>query len=221
MRGKALPLDVQRDLSLPMPIFSQEEVQALEHRIKEIGLLLKEEKKAKFKLEIVFNHERSRDRAFPGVLTFWENANKLHGGGDSKVYGCPAKDVGKADCEAIIPDAANSGMFLTCVKCGHIWRRDDVFGEVFYRATYQGWTDILMHWFKRLELDADIRIKYAKDDIRAVTAKEQERQRGGELLEKARSEDRRATAIYRLASIIKDTSSGADLRGCILNFLRA
>jgi len=83
------------------------------------------------------------------------------------------------------------------------------------------WADVLLSWFLRLGLDADIRIKYARDDIRSVAMREQEKQMRGELLTAARSDERRSTSIYPLNRIIKDTAAGAGLHGRILAFLKA
>lgn len=218
-RALVTPTSFHQDLfNTPL---SPEEQEAVADRMKKIDLLLKEGKKAKYKLEVNFNRKRSQQRPFPGTVTWWENANKLHGGGDAKLYMCPGKDRKVNDCEAVIPDSANNTGFLVCANCGHVWRATEVHGEVFYNLPMQRWADVLLRWFQRLELDADIRIKYARDDIRHVARLEQERQRKGELLAKARDEDRRTTAIYKLTSIIRDTSAGADLYARILAFLRA
>ena len=70
-------------------------------------------------------------------------------------------------------------------------------------------------------MNADIRIKYAQRDIRTAARLEQERQRGGELLQEVRSSELRSSSTYPLANIIKDTAAGADLRGRILAYLQA
>jgi hypothetical protein len=203
------------------PALTKEEQIRVAERMKEIDLLLKEQKKAKYKLEVTFNRQRSNHRPFPGVITWWENANKLHGGGDAKLYMCPSKDRGKGVCEAVIPDSANGTGFIVCPTCGHVWKASEVFGEVFYNLTVQKWAEVLLSWFRKLDLDADIRIKFARDDIRHIARLEQDKQRGGELLLKARDEDRRTTSIYKLVRIIQDTSSGADLYKRLYAFLSA
>ncbi len=206
---------------LAAPELTAEEKAAIAQRMKDIDLLLKDERKAMFKLEVMFNRERSHHKPFPGVVTWWGNAAKLHGGGDSKLYMCPGKELRQNNCEAILTEAMNGGAFAVCPKCGNLWRPEEVVGEVFFRTDMQGWATVLTRWFIHLGMDADVRIKYARDDIRHASRLEQERQRGGELLHKVRSEERRSSAVYKLSTIIRDTSTGADLRNRFLAFLSA
>jgi hypothetical protein len=102
-----------------------------------------------------------------------------------------------------------------------MWRPEHLVGEVFYRLPLEKWADVLLGWYLRLELKADIRIKYGRMSIRDAQQAEAERGLRGELLEKARSFEKRSVYIYSLKNIIRDTSAGADLRGRILAFLRA
>lgn len=201
---------------------TQEEQRVIEERMRQLDLVLKSEKRpATHKLEVLFDGERSARRAFGGTVTWWESGNKLHGGGDSKVYLCPGKELKGNGCEAFLPDKANGLNFIVCGACGSLWKGEQVYGEVYYRLPLEKWADVLLSWFIRLKLDADIRLKYAKDDIRTVALREQEKHMGGELLHRAREESRRTGGIYTLSNIIKDTSAGADLRGRILAFLKA
>jgi hypothetical protein len=207
------------------PATSEAERQVAEEKRRLLDTLLQERGLAKYKLEVTFNNERSVHRAFGGTVTWWESAAKLHGGGDSKLYVCDNNNgfphLNGRGCGAFLPDSANGLNFIVCPACGNMWRNEEVVGEVWYRLPMQKWADVLLRWFTRLECNADIRIKYARDDIRTAAALEQERQRGGELLSRVRDPQRRASSIYPLASIIKDTSAGADLRGRILAFLQA
>lgn len=202
--------------------FSAEEQRMIEERMKQLDLLFKDpQRHATYKLEVMFNRKRSMLQSFPGVVTWWHSGNKLHGGGDSKIYLCPGKERKNNDCTAFLYDKEQGMNFVVCEKCGSLWRGDDLFGEVYYNLPMGKWADVLLSWFLRLQLDADIRIKYARDDIRSVAMLEQERNRGGELLLKARDEGRRTTAIYPLDRIIQDTSAGATLHGRILAFLKS
>lgn len=212
--------DVQAELT-ETPAFTEEEQAAVKDRMLALDKLLGEKQLAKYKLEVMFQHERSVIHPFPGVVSFWESGTKLHGGGDSKLYMCPAKDLGKGDCEGFIPDTANGLNFIVCPSCKSLWRSEEVHGEVFYRLPVQKWAEVLLKWYIKLDLNADIRIKYSKNDIRAAALVEQEAQRMGEVLTKARSSDRRMVYTYPLKNIIRDTSAGADLYGRILAFLKA
>lgn len=199
-----------------------EEQRVIEERMRELDLILKAEKKpASFKLEVMFNDERSFHKPFAGVVTWWESGTKLHGGGDSKIYLCPGKELKGTGCESFLFDKSTGMNFIVCPECGSLWRGEEVFGEVFYKLPMEKWADVLLSWFVKLGLDADIRIKYARDDIRTVAMREQEKQMGGELLLTARGDDRRSAAVYPLHNIIKDTSAGADLHGRILAFLKS
>ncbi len=209
------------DVSMGATI-TEEEQRVIQERMKELDLVLRNEKKpATYKLEVLFNNERSVHKAFGGLVTWWHSGNKLHGGGDSKIYLCPGKERINNGCSAFLYDQTNSLNFIVCSACGSLWKGEDVHGEVYYRLPMERWADVLLSWFLRLGLDADIRLKYSKTDLRSVAMQEQERQRGGELLHKARSEAVRQGGIYTLDRIIKDTSAGADLRGRILAFLKA
>jgi hypothetical protein len=68
-------------------------------------------------------------------------------------------------------------------------------------------------------MDTDVRIIYPPDDIRTSAALEQDKSRGGELLEKARS--KRAVRSYPARNILKDVTAGADLEGRLLAFIRS
>lgn len=219
--GQTSYSEVERAERRALAELSPEEQHSLEEKQKAMDALLKEKGIAKYKLEVMFHNARSMKDAFAGAVTFWESGTKLHGGGDAKMYLCPGKERKGNGCTAFIHDASHGLTFLVCSSCGQLWKTEEVFGEVFYRLPIQKWADVLTTWFMKLNMDADIRIKYARDDIRSVAMKEQERDRGGELLGKVRSDARRSTSVYPLKNIIKDTNAGADLRGRILAYLKA
>lgn len=207
------------------PAKNEEEARAAEGKRKALDELLAERNLAKYKLEVTFNNERSIHKPFGGLVTWWESGSKLHGGGDCKLYVCDnnadyPRLEGKG-CGGFLPDSSNGLNFIVCPSCGVMWKNEEVVGEVWYRLTIQKWADVLLRWFSRLEHNSDIRIKYARDDIRTAAMNEQARNRGGELLAKVRDPERRASSIYPLAHIIRDTSAGADLRGRILAYLQA
>lgn len=206
---------------LASPAVNPEEMAIVEEKIQALDKLLGDRNLAKYKLEVMFGEDRSVHKPFSGVVTWWESGNKLHGGGDSKMYLCPRKERAGMDCNGFLPDSCNGLNFIVCPKCKSLWRSEEVFGEVFYRLSMKKWSDVLLSWFLKLELNADIRIKYARDDIRRAVIHEQERKLQGELLTKARSFERRSTSIYSLANIIKDTNAGAGLHARILAFVKA
>ena len=213
------------DELLATPAATEEEEDAIQKKKEAYDSLLAEKGIAKFKLEATFNDERSLYRPFGGIVTWWESGNKLHGGGDSKIYVCDNNgeypDLEGMGCKGFLPDSCNGLNFIACPNCGVLWKNEQVVGEIWYKLTIQKWADVLHNWYVRLEMNADIRIKYARSDIRTAAAREQERQMGGELLQLARSAERRSSSTYPLANIIKDTAAGADLRGRILAYLQA
>lgn len=193
--------------------FDKEEQEAIAQRMKAIDLLSREaaEGKAKYKIELFFTKARSMTGSTPGALSFWESGSKLHGGGDTKLYFCPGKLRRVSECQACIPDSGNSSAILFCPKCGTSWKGTDVMGEHIARLSLKQWAGLLEHYFLRLDHDADIYVKHAKDDLRTMAMLEQAKAKGGEALAKVRN--KRALVIYPIAHIIKDTSAGASLLG--------
>ena len=198
---------------------SREEQEAVRMRIKALDELLKTTKHAKYKIELFFGKARSLTQPTPGIMSFWESGAKLHGGGDAKVYFCPGKYLHINDCETIIPEAANVSSLHFCPKCGRTWKGKQVIGEQLANLSMKNWARVILHYFIRLEHNADIYLKHAPDDIRTVAMLEQARNRGGEAL--ARVRGKRAVHSYPLNRLIKDTSAGADLLGRFTAFLTA
>jgi hypothetical protein len=202
------------------------EISILENQIKSLDKLLQREVKAKYKLEVHFGKGRtSRGVPFAGVVTFWLSGTKFHGGGDEKVYECPNKD-----CEALIlPHQIKPGWrkdkngkeYMTsvsiCGNCGNIWESTQTIGERFFKLTEQNWAYAILQLFVRVEMNADIYLKYHPTDIRYKTRMEMARNRGGEELAKARYN--RGLLIYPLKNIINDTKNGANLYNRIRKFI--
>lgn len=206
----------------PILELSADERAIVANKIAALQKLLKDDEvKAKYKLEVAFGKARSIWKLTPGVVTFWENGSKFHGGGDVKIYLCPGKHLGKSDCEALIPDMANSLGKLICTSCGQMWEGTDVIGEIFLNLPMKTWAEVLYGYYRKLDYTCDIYLKHAPDDIRSIAKAQQERQtfQGSELLDRTRA--KRARHIYPLRNIIKDTSAGADLLARIYAFLVA
>lgn len=198
------------------PELGEEEKHELQKRMEAMDKLLAAQKKAKYKIELFFGKARSMNNPIPGAISFWESGTKLHGGGDAKIYFCPGKLLKKNECQGVIPFSFNAYGFLVCPHCKETWKGNQVVGEVLGRHTMKDWADLLYRYFRRLDHNCDIYLKHAPDDIRSVAAQEQERQRGGELLNKAR---KRALHVYPLQNIVKDTAAGADILGRFYAFL--
>ncbi len=206
------------------PLTPEEEYEVKE-RQKGLDALLETQDLAKYKLEVMFSTRRSSTNLAAGTVTWWESGNKLHGGGDSKLYLCdsssPDPRLQGKGCKKFIPDSSNGLSFIVCPHCQTMWRPENLVGEIFYNLPSEKWAQVLLQWFHRLDMRTDIRIKYGRMSIRDAQTKENERGMRGELLEKARSFDQRSVVTYPLKNIIKDTAAGADLGARILAFLRA
>ena len=211
--------NVPVDLAPSNPFMTVEEREIVERKKAALDKLLEEKNLAKYKIEILFGKGYSPNKPSHGGMSFWESGSKLHGGGDTIMHLCPGKDLKVNDCEAFIPDASHGYGFLVCPSCHRAWEGEKVGGQILCRLTAQGWSQLVLKYFMKLEMRADIYVKYHPDDIRSAAALEQGSQHMGEVLLGARRS--RRPRIYPLKNIIKDTSAGATLEGRILAFLRA
>lgn len=200
------------------PVLTEEDEHIIRQKMAALDKLLATEQKAKYKIELMFGKARSVHNPTPGMLSFWESGTKLHGGGDTKMYMCPANKFG-GNCEAFIPDVSTGYGFLVCPKCKKVWKGAQVDGEVVAVLPLRRWAEPLLKYFVRLDMNCDIYLKYAPEDVRTVAMLEQQRNMGGEKLERVRA--KRAVSIYPLKNIIKDTSNGADLLGRFQAYLLA
>jgi hypothetical protein len=201
------------------PKLTEAEEYALKERMRVLDQILVDKGLAKYKLEAMFEHKHSLTKATFGILSFWQSGAKMHGGGDTKLYLCPGKDLKKNDCTAFIPDSSVGYGFLVCPACREVWQGTQVAGEVCFRLPIQHWASVLVHYFAKLEGNADVYLKYPRHDIRKAAEAEQQRQHMGDKLRVARQGVQKC--IYPLRNIIKDTSNGADLYHRFNAFLRA
>lgn len=216
-------------------VMSGEELERLERQIKAMDRLLEEEIRAKYKLEVQFGKGRvgrgmRSAQPFAGVMSAWLSGSKFHGGGDEKIFECPAPDCGawilphQITQKTVVRKEGGKEIeeFMSlsyCGECAKIWRSEQTTGERLYKLTEQNWAYAILQMFRRLGMDADIYLKYHPEDIRYKAAMEVARNRGGEELAKARKN--RGLHIYPLKNIIKDTKHGSDLYGRIRAFINA
>lgn len=224
IRDRSAYREISEDL-FASPLVSEETAQAVKKKLKELNKVYADEVVAKYKLEVMFGTKHTVTGLAYGVMTIWENGTKLHGGGDSSLYICPGKYSRRNECDAIIPDNAMGLSAVMCTHCGILWKREELFSEQFFRLPIQKWADVLLYWFVKTGMDADIKVKYTyryKDmDIRKASSVELERGLRGDLLDKVRDTQHRVARTYPLKHIIKDTSAGADLYTRILAFVRS
>lgn len=209
---------------------SGEELGNVQKKMEAVAKLLSEDEiKATYKLEIHFGKNRtSAGQPFAGAIAMWVSGSKLHGGGDEKLYECP-----RPDCEGLIhPSELGGGAVRDkqtgemrevpvgyCGECGSVWPADKMTGERLVKLTEQNWAYAILQFFIKLNMDADIYLKFHPTDIRYQTAMEMARYQGGEALAVAKKN--RGLAIYPLKNIIKDTKNGAELYTQFRKFINA
>lgn len=213
------------DNVMASPRVDEKTVQIVKDKLKALNKLRADEVSARYKIEIMFGVNHTVTGLAYGVLTLWENGSKLGGGGDSSIYVCPGKSKRRNECEGLISDRSMGLSKVLCPSCYTLWSRDDMISDQFYRLPLQRWADVVLYWFVKTGMDADIKLKYSYKyknlDIRGATAEEKEKHLRGELLNKVRDGNRRVARLYPLKNIIADTSAGADLYTRFLAFVRS
>lgn len=198
-------------------VLTEEERHDIEKKREQDDVFRSDQGKAKFKIEVMFTKEFSIIKPVPGIVSFWESGSQLHGGGDAIIHFCPGKMKGKNNCEHYIPDPSHGYGFLICPGCNTLWKGKDVYGQVIGRHTAKEWAELICKYYRRLDMNCDVVIKYHRADIRnAAGARFNE-----DPLSIARSGAKRLKRIYTLASLMKDMSTGAELYDRILAFVRA
>jgi hypothetical protein len=180
-------------------------------------MLRKEAGKAKFKIELLFTRELSTREPCPGVISFWESGAKLHGGGDTILHFCPGKSLGRNDCEHYIPDPSNGYGILVCPRCHSVWDGKQVIGQYLARLPIQKWAEVICKYYRQLDMNCDVVVKYHKNDIRAAMRARHIQDSLGVL----RAPAKRLKRIYTLGNLLRDTSAGSALYDRILAFLKA
>lgn len=205
----------------PLPGLTPEDMRVIDKRMAEFrrqrGVVIK----AQFKIEIIFGAARSRTGPFVGALVYWLSGSALSGDGDEKVYECP-----NDRCQHLLhprhldPFAVDdTGELVACPTCGGTYYRHQLVGERIAMLPDYKWATCLHRAWKRVGGDADLYLKYHRDDIRAPSKLTGRPGLGGAELLRAREERQRLH--YPLKNIIIDTANGADMEGRLLAFLRA
>jgi hypothetical protein len=228
MRAKSTLNDQQKDFVeftedlMLSPNLSEQDVAGVLRGLEKLGATYGNEIKAKYKIELTLEAKRRPDyQATAGIIQIWASGAKLHGDGDALLYQCPGKSLGVNECEQLLPEQVLGFSRVLCPHCCTTWSAEQIIDTTYYRLSMQNWSYAIVKWFQLCKLSADLRLKWMKQDIRKVTDLELARDRGGELLAKARSVDERPPVIYPLKNIIKDTSAGASLYSRILTFLKS
>ena len=208
----------QQDIEL-----SKKEVQAVAEKLQSIDKLFEGKAQAKYKIEVQFGKARSTWKPFHGAMSMYLSGAKLDGGGDEKMYMCP-----RDDCSGIIlpisrhVEITEEGKAVArapCSMCHVMWDENHMTGELFFNLVAKHWATAVHKMFIRLNHNADIYLKYHRDDIRYRAALEMAKHAGGEEVAKARVS--RGLHIYPLKNLIKDTGAGSQLYERILAFINA
>lgn len=208
----------QRDIEL-----TEAETLAVAEKLKSFKKFFGEKVIARYKIEIQFGKARSTWKPFHGAMSLYLSGTKLNGGGDEKLYMCPGEN-----CPGIIlpierfvqetPEGKAIAR-VPCPECQMMWPENTLIGELMFNLTAKDWAHAVAKMYARLDHNADIYLKFHREDIRYKTALELAKQAGGELLAGARKN--RGLHIYPLKHLVKDLSSGAGLYERILAFINA
>ena len=192
----------------------EHELAVVEEKIKALQSIFAERIEAKYKVEAHFGKNRSTWKPFAGALSLYISGTKLNGGGDEKIFICP-----RDDCQGIIFPKERMGGTVLCRSCEMLWDEKKLVGELFFNLAARNWAHVILKWMMKLDMNADIYLKYHPTDIRYKAAMEVARGRQGEEIGKARKN--RGLHIYPLKNIIKDTGNGANLYDRIFAFITA
>lgn len=202
-------------------VLSEEEVQNLVvKKIEEAAAEQAEiqKKKANHKIQIWFVTDRKLHGTCSYSISFWESGKRLHGGGDEMMFLCrrhegapklapmevvsPKANVGPRGCGKLIPGGlAELSGFVVCPHCQTKHRTDQIGDSVFYKTSIKDAAKVLADWWRKLDCDADVYVKYAPSDPRTMLM--------AQTMGFKKARELKGLTIYPLAHIIQDTLTGA------------
>lgn len=181
--------------------------------------------RAKWKIQVWIKSDRSVHKPLAFTLSFWESGKRLHGGGDESAFICrrrpntprpkappflalggksPFKKAADPDgCGLVIPgDLASNGNIM-CPHCGMKWDTEHIGDSIFYRVPAENAATVIADWFRKLDSDCDIYVKFRAQDVRT---KMMALEYGTHIAKQLKG-----LVIYPLAHIIKETSGGTSV----------
>lgn len=194
----------------------EQERAAVQARMAALDKLFQAENRAKYKLEIHVHEQRSTWKPFFGIMYYLLSGDKLHGGGDSKIYLCANDECHGAiyPPEHTIVDISENAdptqpAKVLCPKCGRVYFARDLLGERGLRLVSSNWAKAIYQNFLYLEMNADVVLLSHHATLHKQTELEMQKNANSELVDAARKV--RHKLVYPLKNIIKDVSNGADL----------
>lgn len=191
--------------------FQEEEEKAAEERAK----------KADFKIQIWFVSDRNLKGESSFTLSFWESGKRLHGGGDEMMFVCRRhakakkltsievsrpghKSLTERGCDGLIPGSlVQAGGLVVCPHCMTRHKSDQIGDSIFYRTDMDKAAEILAGWWRRLECNSDIYVKYSPTDPRTRLM--------AQTLGYKKARDLKGLTIYPLMRILADVSAGSSV----------
>lgn len=201
-----------------LPPMSEEEAERVRNKITALQQLLGKDDVAKYKIELMFNDDRSSlGVPFPGVMVVWHNGSGLGGGGDELLYPCP-----DSHCKGYIgiDNIAVQSQTAFCPECRMVWQQSHLSEIRAYNLPEQLWAEIIAAEFLRMNCNADIYMKVARGRLRKGVEDTSDKE-GGYVAEALYAGRKKDAVIYTMRSIMKDVSSGASIQSRILAFLKA
>ena len=177
----------------------------------------RQSKKGDFKIQIWFTSDRrTADASY--TLSFWESGKRLHGGGDEMMFVCRRHEhaprikpfevahakvnISPKGCDGLIPGGlVGAGGLVVCPHCQTRHRSEIIADSIFYRSSMTKASEILAKWWRKMNHNADIYVKYCPTDPRVILM--------SKTMSPKKARELEGLTIYPLENIIKDTNAGS------------
>lgn len=184
---------------------------------------------AKYKIELHFGKNRTVSGPNVCAVSAYESGRHLDGDGDEMMYICSERDRGLMlggqvskdkdanvvrgtdGCGAFISGKMIRGGVAMCPTCQRAVKAEALTNTMFLSLPTKRLSAFVTNWFRKLESNCDIYVKYHPTDIRYKAMQD------AHGLDKARM--LRGLSIYPLDNILKDVTAGATLESRIHAFL--
>jgi hypothetical protein len=212
---------LNKDKTININKLSPEQQQVLEYSRKdpdETMMNLSKPLTASYKIQVVFDSEKSQKNLTPCILTCWESSGHLSEHNDKILYLCRSNKDASLGCgypfledpKHCFVNGIPTRLFVckNCPKVNNEYRLinpNKAVTDVFLRMPYKKLAEVIYDYFRKLNGDADIYIKNFKFKYRDTSSLLGEKE----------------FVIYRLADIIRDSSNDSLILKKIEGFLTA